>query len=133
MKHGDGSKEEHDDFPVFSHQDDKPIDLSARFASGKELATLRSDIASLRETLHWAKAMKDSRRCSDLEKAIQEGEAMDPEIVYKNALEEAKAAKTSVRLSQEKKEFLIKHWENEANAARACLPRFQLQGLWVGK
>ena len=136
MKNDDDVQESHEDlfpFPLGKSSEEAPLNLASRFATGKELTTLRSDVASLKETLHWAKAVKDTERCSDLEKAIAEGEAMDPDIVYRKALEEISLIKTSVLLSEDQKDFLIQQHKCEAEAARACLPRFQLEGLWVGK
>lgn len=107
--------------------------LSHRFACGKELDDLRTDVGHLRETLSLAQKMKDTDRCIELERKIQEIEGKDPEIAYKRALDEIKAAKTSVRLSEEKKDLVLKHWKGEARIARDTLPRFQLEGLWVGQ
>jgi len=103
-----------------------------KFAAGDELKRLRADLKSLRDNLQWAQAMDDLIRMQDLQKAIDKGEQKDPELVYRKALRMIAESKASNKLSPENKQELIEKWQKEAKAARACLPQFQMEGLWVG-
>ena len=113
--------------------DNQPSKVLGRFATGDELKRLRSDLESLRENLGWAEAMEDQDRMDDLAKAIRNGENRDPDIVYRRALRNVIDAKASFKLSDEEKQRRVKKWQKEAAAARRLLPRFQMEGLWVGK
>lgn len=106
---------------------------TGRFAIGNELKRLRADLESLRENLSWAEAMEDQDRIDDLTKAIKNGENRDPDIVYRRALRAVIDAKASFKLSEDEKKRRVKKWKKEANAARTQLPRFQMEGLWVGR
>ena len=108
-------------------------EFAGRFAVGDELKRLRADLESLRENLCWAEAMEDQDRTEDLSKAIRNGENRDPDIVYRRALRGVIDAKASFKLSEEEKQRRVKKWQKEASAARRHLPRFQMEGLWVGK
>lgn len=108
-------------------------DSDGRFATGNELKRLRSDLESLRENLSWAEAMEDQDRVDDLIKAIKNGENRDPDIVYRRALRGVIDAKASFKLSEEEKKRRVKKWKKEADAARSQLPRFRMEGLWVGR
>lgn len=108
-------------------------EFAGRFAVGEELKRLRSDLDSLRENLGWAEAMEDHDRVEDLSKAIRNGENRDPDIVYRRALRGVIDAKASFKLSEDEKQRRVKKWQKEASAARRHLPRFQMEGLWVGK
>lgn len=116
-------------------EDNKPDDkdVSGRFAKREELKRLRADLDSLRENLSWAQAMEDQDRIEDLTKAIKNGENRDPDIVYRRALRSVIDAKASFKLSEDEKQRRVKKWQKEAAAARRQLPRFQLEGLWVGR
>lgn len=116
-----------------SNEENPADDYSGRFATGKELKRLHADLDSLRENLSWAEAMEDEDRIEDLNKAIKNGENRDPNIVYKRALRAVIDAKASFKLSEEEKARRVKKWKEEAQAARLCLPRFQMEGLWVGR
>eukprot|EP00527_Entomoneis_sp_CCMP2396_P002291 CAMPEP_0198149968 /NCGR_PEP_ID=MMETSP1443-20131203/48812_1 /TAXON_ID=186043 /ORGANISM="Entomoneis sp., Strain CCMP2396" /LENGTH=408 /DNA_ID=CAMNT_0043815143 /DNA_START=17 /DNA_END=1243 /DNA_ORIENTATION=+ len=105
---------------------------NGKFATGKELKRLRSDLDSLRENLIWAQAMKDEDRIDDISKAIKNGEKRDPDLTYKRALREIINAKASYLLPVEERKCKVKKWEEEAADARQCLARFHLEGLWVG-
>lgn len=108
-------------------------EFAGRFAVGRELKRLRADLDSLRENLCWAEAMEDHDRVEDLSKAIRNGENRDPDVVYRRALRGVIDAKASFKLSEEEKQRRVKKWQKEAAAARRHLPRFQMEGLWVGK
>ena len=103
---------------------------SSPFLQGEELRQLRSDLESYRENLKWAEVMNDKARIESLSKEIEEKEQKDPEVVYNRArklIAQAKAATLSA-LKPDLKEKLIKHWSEQADMARACLPRFHMEG-----
>jgi len=104
-----------------------------RFAKGEELKRLRADLDSLRENLSWAEAMEDHDRIEDLANAIKNGENRDPDVVYRRALRSVIDAKASFKLSEDEKSSRVTMWQKEAAAARRHLPRFQMEGLWVGR
>lgn len=103
-----------------------------RFAQGKELKRLREDTEKLKENLKWATAMHDDDRIQELTQAIANGENRDPDVVYERALQQITKAKIETWKSYEEKHKTITNLEHEAQAARACLPRFHMHGLWVG-
>ena len=101
------------------------------FASGEELFQIREDRANLQENLRWSQAAGDVVRVRELKAAIKSNQERDADHVYNNALREmtkAEAIKDST-----KREFAIKQYRTEAEMARSCIGRFQLDGLWVGK
>ena len=100
------------------------------FATGQELLDLRSDLSSLRENLGWAEALQDQALVKDLTKAIRDGERRDPETTYTTALQKLEEAKEGKKLETDDD---VERWSIEAASARSCLPRFNLEGLWVGK
>lgn len=116
-----------------SDGNDKADEFTGRFAQGEDLKRLRADLESLRENLCWAEAMEDQDRVDDLSKAIKNGENRDPDIVYRRALRGVIDAKASFKLSEEEKQRRVDKWQKEAAAARRHLPRFQMEGLWVGR
>jgi len=101
-----------------------------RFVRGEDLAKLRSDVATFKENLKWAQAMGDESRVLDLEKAIEQKESRDPDFVYSKALNKIDTVFKAEYF--EGKDTMIDEWKDEARAARSCIPRFNLEGLWVG-
>ena len=99
----------------------------SKFLHGDELIELRKYIENLETDLVDARDSNDGGRLSDLQKALHESRNMDPEHAYSNCLENSKTSE-KCGLHEEAKE-----WLKEAQEARACLPQFNLQGLWVGK
>lgn len=106
---------------------------TGRFATGKQLKLLRSDLEALRENLNWAKKVNDEARVAELTQAIRNGEKRDPDLMYTKALREVVDSKASYFLSEEERTRRVEKWEKEAAEARLCLARFDLEGLWVGK
>jgi anti-sigma28 factor (negative regulator of flagellin synthesis) len=104
-----------------------------RFATGEELKNLRQDLESFGHNLQWAEAMKDEERIRDLKKAIKEGQNRDPEYIYNKSFQIIAGAKAMQDASKEEKEALVEKWSKLAEAARECLPQFQLEGLFVGR
>lgn len=101
------------------------------FASGEELFQSREDRANLQENLRWSQAAGDVVRVRELKAAIKRLEERDPDFVYNNALREM--TKAEAIKDPTKREFAIKQYRTEAEMARSCIGRFQLDGLWVGK
>ena len=101
------------------------------FASGEELFQIREDRRNLQENLRWSQAAGDVIRVRDLKAAIKRLEERDPDFVYNNALREI--TKAEAIKDPTKREFAIKQYRTEAEIARSCISRFQLEGLWVGK
>lgn len=128
-----------DDYPNdkdSSSWDGKDVDLSSskshssQFLQGEQLKQLRSDLEAYRENLKWAIVMNDEARVLSLTKEIEEQESKDPELVYNKAkklIAEAESASRSV-LKPDLKEKLIKHWSEQREKAKECLPRFHMEG-----
>lgn len=104
-------------------------DLNMRFAQGEDLATLRDDLSALRENLKWALATDDLTRIIQLRASIEKKEQRDPDIVYTKALQNIEKAR---KMSVTKKYDTIAKYEKVAMAARECIPRLNMEGLWVG-
>ena len=100
------------------------------FASGEELFQIREDRTNLQENLRWSQAAGDVVRVRELKAAIKRLEEKDADFVYNNALREM--TKAEAIKDPTKREFAIKQYRTEAAMARSCIPRFQLDGLWVG-
>lgn len=108
-------------------------EISKRFEKGDALKRLRSDLDSLRENLQWAEATDDTTRIADLSNAIRNGEERDPEVIYAKSLRLIAETKAALDISNDDKQVLIERFQDRAQAARSHLPRFQLEGLWIGK
>lgn len=99
-------------------------DRKTRFLSGDDLQDLRQQVFDLR--LEWSTCPSQARKL-ELEQAIYRAQQMDAEFIYQVAKQRAEAAESigahgeAARLRQ------------EAEHARAALPQFNLEGLWVGK
>jgi hypothetical protein len=103
------------------------------FASGDELKRLHVDLESMRGNLQWAEALSDTVRIYDLRKAIENGEQRDPEKVYTKSLKLISETQASKDITEANKVAIIQKWQERAQAARLHIPRFQLEGLWVGR
>lgn len=119
-----------DPLPSSEKNNDYPV-KSTRFAAGQDLEQIRENVNNLRETLQWTIALGDSERVSQLQEAIEVGENRDPECVYAKATKLLHQAKRGDSELQDK-DAVIEKWSREANLARQHLPRFQLEGLFVG-
>jgi len=130
----DGSEASFEDSSdVTDERSARQQEISRKFATGDDLKRLRSDLDSLRENLKWAEAMEDKERTLDLSTAIRNGEKRDPEIVYAKSLQSIAETKASFDISPEDKNVVLERLQDRAQAARKFLPRFQLEGLWIGK
>jgi len=106
--------------------------IRSRFATGDSLRHLREDVAALAENLVLSRATGDDVRASELEAAIIELEGRDAELVYARELDAIERAEVSID-DLDRRTFVVEQHRNEANMARACIPRFNLEGLWIGK
>jgi len=98
-----------------------------RFVQGDELHRLRQDVLGMRQSLHEARHLGDKSRVKKLTRAILSAQQRDAEFMYQVALERLEAASLA-GLVEEAETYRV-----EAERARAALPQFQLEGLWVGK
>ena len=98
-----------------------------QFVSGDELQELRQTVLMLRNELRVARQLGATMRIQELERAILLAQQADAEFVYKVNLEMQKTAETEGRFVDAQK------YKRLARNARAALPQFNLEGLWVGK
>lgn len=94
---------------------------------GDSLWDLRSEIEELSHQLLTAIHGGEDTTEEATRLKLQEAERRDPELAYQLALAEVKLAEREGRTADAEK-----HRET-AEAARSCLPQFNLEGLWVGK
>mmetsp|Transcript_5522 Transcript_5522/g.11721 ORF Transcript_5522/g.11721 Transcript_5522/m.11721 type:complete len:408 (-) Transcript_5522:412-1635(-) len=99
-------------------------DRESRFLSGDELQQLRQQVMDLRHELQVSPSQSRQR---ELEQTILKAQQMDAEFIYQVATERAEAAE------QEGQVMDAARYRQEALHARAALPQFNLEGLWVGK
>jgi hypothetical protein len=98
-----------------------------RFLAGDDLQQLRQQIFALRQELAQARDMEDTPRVHELERTILKAQQLDAEFIYHVALERLEASSNAGLLMESEK------YRKEAQNARAALPQFNLDGLWVGK
>jgi len=77
--------------------------------------------------------MGDETLMVDLSKAIRNGERRDPDVVYMKSLRLIAETRADPDLTVDDKEILVERLKVRAQAARSVLPRFTLEGLWVGR
>jgi len=77
--------------------------------------------------------MNDDEQMQDLARAIRNGEKRDPDAVYTKSIRMIAETKSDDDLTDDDKAILVERFQQRAQAARSVLPRFQLDGLWVGK
>lgn len=103
-------------------------DLSeSPYLEGDELYRLRQQVLQMRSSLQEARALQDTNRIQRLSRAILTAQQLDAEFMYEVSVERTKAAAQASLLEE------AERYRQEAEAARAALPQFQLEGLWVGK
>lgn len=98
-----------------------------RFAERDELHRLRQEVLGMRQSLHDARSVGDTKNVRKLTRAILAAQQRDAEFMYQVALERMEAASHAGLLLE------AETYRVEAEQARAALPQFQLEGLWVGK
>jgi hypothetical protein len=100
---------------------------ASKFVTGDDLHRLRHQVLAMRLELQEARRSADLDRVRDLEKAIMKTQQVDAEFVYTVSLERQE-------LAQQAGDMLVsQRFHEKAMEARAALPQFQLEGLWVGK
>mmetsp|Transcript_11212 Transcript_11212/g.23609 ORF Transcript_11212/g.23609 Transcript_11212/m.23609 type:complete len:353 (+) Transcript_11212:165-1223(+) len=104
--------------------------IRSRFATGDELRNLHDDMKALKQVLKWCRVSGDVHRVGELRETIKLLEGKDPEVVYTRAISAMNKAEKIEDL--DKRKFVIDQHRSEANLARSCIPRFNLEGLWVG-
>jgi len=112
---------------------------STKFVSGDDLHRLRHQVLALRLELQEARRNVDVdeespssseisiRKVQKLERAIMKTQQVDAEFVYTVSLERIELAE------QDGDIFNAQRYHELAMEARAALPQFNLEGLWVGK
>lgn len=98
-----------------------------RFVSGDELHVLRQQVLSLRQELEVARNLRLHDRVQQLEHTILQVQQVDAEFVYHVSLDRMRHAELQGNAVDAEK------YRKEAMIARAALPQFNLDGLWVGK
>ncbi|KAL7566674.1 hypothetical protein ACA910_017739 [Epithemia clementina (nom. ined.)] len=109
--------------PLRRQRLEREQDREARFLTGDDLQQLRQQVLDLRYELSTAPLS----RKRELEQAILRAQQMDAEFIYQVASERAKAAEVAGSHTE------AAWYRQEAEHARAALPQFNLEGLWVGK
>eukprot|EP00557_Chaetoceros_sp_GSL56_P013907 CAMPEP_0176484192 /NCGR_PEP_ID=MMETSP0200_2-20121128/4323_1 /TAXON_ID=947934 /ORGANISM="Chaetoceros sp., Strain GSL56" /LENGTH=506 /DNA_ID=CAMNT_0017880649 /DNA_START=798 /DNA_END=2318 /DNA_ORIENTATION=+ len=99
-----------------------------RFAQGKELQDLRSDVLQMKQNLQLSLATDDLMRVVALTKSLEEAEKRDPEYVYTKAL---KMIAGAGGYNTKKKYQIITRYNKEAKIARSYIARLNMGGLWV--
>ena len=106
---------------------DGSTDKSSKFVAGDDLHRLRHQVLAMRLELQEARRNDDADRVRDLERSIMKTQQVDAEFVYTVSLERQQLAQQAGDL------FAAQRFHEKAMEARAALPQFQLEGLWVGK
>jgi hypothetical protein len=110
---------------------------TSKFVSGDDLHRLRHQVLALRLELQEARRNAKQinkndnqyyqQRVQELERAIMKTQQVDAEFVYTVSLERKELAEREGNI------FEAQHYHERAMEARAALPQFNLEGLWVGK
>jgi Cyclin D1 binding domain len=98
-----------------------------RYLQGDELHRHRKRVLGMRQSLHEARDTGNTVRVQQLSRAVLTAQQLDGEFMYQVSLERMEAA------SQAGLQVEAEKYRKEAQEARASLPQFQLEGLWVGK
>jgi hypothetical protein len=110
------------------HDDsDDDDDDGPDFVASDELHMLRRKVLNLRRELHEARKLGHTQQAQKIEQSILAIQSVDAEFVYALNLERY----TTATLHGQKDE--AKGYRSLALQARAALPQFNLEGLWVGK
>jgi hypothetical protein len=111
----------------FGVQQESSFAAQPKFATGDDLHRLRHHVMAMRLELQEARRNDAQQRVHELERAIMKTQQVDAEFVYTVSLERRELA------LQEGKLVEAETYSIRAMEARAALPQFQLEGLWVGK
>jgi hypothetical protein len=118
------------------------------FAQGSELYQLQMHVQTLRKELTLTN-VTHADSIQALQQAISVAEDRDPELVYARAMQQIVMLRASLNNHQknDKHPDMLPHppykrdkqlqqlqtWQTRAQAARMCLPRFHMEGLWAGR
>ena len=102
-------------------------ETTSKFVSGDDLHRLRHQVLAMRLELQEARRNGDAERVRKLERGIMKTQQVDAEFVYTVSIEREELAHQSGNMLE------AKRFHDQAMEARAALPQFQLEGLWVGK
>ena len=102
-------------------------DSASKFVTGDDLHRLRHEVLAMRLELQEARRSGSKENVRDLERAIMKAQQVDAEFVYTVSLERMELAQQEGRFQDAEKFRYL------AYDARAALPQFNLEGLWVGK
>ena len=94
---------------------------------GDRLWDLRSEMEKLSHELLSAIQKGEEHIEEKTREILLDYESRDPELVYALAVGELEQATKAGRVKD------VEHLKAKTEAARACLPQFNLQGLWVGR
>ena len=99
----------------------------SRFVTGDELHRLRHKVLAMSLELQEARRSASPEVVEQLERSILKAQQVDAEFVYTVSLERMEAAEQAGRFTE------AERFRAVAAEARAALPQFNLDGLWVGK
>lgn len=116
-----------DSSPKKKNEKKHHVNSSSKFVSGDDLHRLRHQVLAMRLELQEARRNGESERVSELERGIMKTQQVDAEFAYTVSIEREELARQSGNVLE------AKRFHDQAMAARAALPQFQLEGLWVGK
>jgi len=100
---------------------------ASKFVTGDELHRLRHEVLAMRLELQEARRSGSQEEVRKLERSIMKAQQVDAEFVYAVSLERMELAQQEGRFQDAEKH------RYRAYDARAALPQFNLEGLWVGK
>jgi Cyclin D1 binding domain len=99
----------------------------SRYLQGDELQQLRQRVYSMRQSLQEARESGRTLSVQTLSRSILAAQQLDGEFMYQVSLERMEAAAQAGLVDE------AQGYRRAATEARASLPQFQLEGLWVGK
>jgi len=123
----DSSSNENNNKNHVQHESKGMSNSSSKFVSGDDLHRLRHQVLAMRLELQEARQNGDVERVRDLERGIMKTQQVDAEFVYSVSIEREELALQSGNVID------AQRFHDQAVEARAALPQFQLEGLWVGK
>lgn len=127
---GDGLPERRRIFPQSSSDRSSSSteqEEGSKFVQGDALHNLRHEVLAMRLELQEARRTKNALHVKDLEQRIMKAQQVDAEFVYTVAMERQAIAEQRGNFQEAEKR------KQQAQEARAALPQFNLEGLWVGK
>lgn len=98
-----------------------------RYLQGDELHRLRQRVLNMRQSLQEARESGHPQQIQQLSRSILSAQQADGEFMYQVSLERMEAAQQAGLFLE------AEQYRRAAKEARASLPQFQLEGLWVGK